>query len=75
VSTPAHIRPPTIADVAARAGVSLATVSRVMNGNRSVDEGLAQKVRAAAAELNYSASPVARSLVLGKTNTIAVVVT
>lgn len=74
MSTPAHIRPPTIADVAARAGVSLATVSRVMNGNRSVDEGLAQKVRAAAAELNYSASPVARSLVLGKTNTIAVVV-
>ena len=74
MSTPAHTRPPTIADVAARAGVSLATVSRVMNGNPSVDERLAQKVRAAAAELNYFASPVARSLVLGKTNTIAVVV-
>jgi LacI family transcriptional regulator len=67
-------RPQTIADVAARAGVSLATVSRVMNGNSSVDQALAQRVRAAAEELNYSASPLARSLVLGKTNTIAVVV-
>jgi LacI family transcriptional regulator len=45
-----------------------------MNGNPSVDQRLAQKVRAVAAELNYSASPVARSLVLGKTNTVAVVV-
>jgi LacI family transcriptional regulator len=67
-------RPQTIADVAARAGVSLATVSRVMNGNSSVDSALAERVRAAAEELNYSASPLARSLVLGKTNTIAVVV-
>src|SRR4029450_3606202 len=58
----------------ARAGASLATVSRVMNGNPSVDEALAEKVRAAAEELNYSASPLARSLVLGKKNTIAVVV-
>ena len=45
-----------------------------MNGNASVDPALAERVRAAAAELNYSASPLARSLVLGKTNTIAVVV-
>lgn len=69
-----HSRPPKIADVAARAGVSLATVSRVMNGNARVDKSLAERVRAAATELNYSASPLARSLVLGKTNTIAVVV-
>ena len=67
-------RPQTIADVAARAGVSLATVSRVMNGNASVDSALAERVRAAAEELNYSASHLARSLVLGKTKTIAVVV-
>ena len=67
-------RTQTIADVAALAGVSLATVSRVMNGNASVDQALAARVRAAAQELNYSASPLARSLVLGKTNTIAVVV-
>ena len=67
-------RTQTIADVAALAGVSLATVSRVMNGNASVDQALAARVRAAAEQLNYSASPLARSLVLGKTNTIAVVV-
>src|SRR4029453_9744612 len=71
-TSPSH-RSRTIADVARRAGVSLATVSRVMNGNPSVDQALAEKVRAAAEELNYSASPLARSLVLGKTNTIGVV--
>lgn len=69
-----QVRPTTIADVAGLAGVSLATVSRVMNGNASVDQALAERVRAAAAELHYSASPLARSLVLGKTSTIAVVV-
>jgi LacI family transcriptional regulator len=74
VASAPQTRPQTIADVAARAGVSLATVSRVMNGNSSVDQALAERVRAAAQELNYSASPLARSLVLGKTNTIAVVV-
>lgn len=69
-----QVRPQTIADVAALARVSLATVSRVMNGNSSVDEGLAERVRAAAEQLNYRASPLARGLVLGKTSTIAVLV-
>jgi LacI family transcriptional regulator len=64
----------TISDVAERAGVSLATVSRVMNGNRTVDPGLGQRVREAAAALGYTANPLARSLVLGTTQTIAVVV-
>ena len=45
-----------------------------MNGNPSVDQALAERVRAAAEELNYSASPLARSLVLGTTSTVAVVV-
>lgn len=67
-------RPRTIADVAARAGVSLSTVSRVLNASARVDEALAAKVRAAADELDYTASPLARSLVLGRTNTVAVVV-
>jgi LacI family transcriptional regulator len=69
-----HVRARTIADVAALAGVSLATVSRVMNGNASVDQGLASRVRAAADQLHYRASPLARGLVLGKTGTIAVLV-
>ena len=70
-------RPPkrvTIADVAAKAEVSLSTVSRVLNGNVTVDPAMAERVRAAAAGLDYSASPLARSLVLGRTQTIAVVV-
>ncbi len=64
----------TITDVARRAEVSLSTVSRVMNGNATVDAELAERVRAAAIELGYTASPLARSLVLGRTQTIAVVV-
>jgi LacI family transcriptional regulator len=70
-------RPPkgvTISDVAARAGVSLSTVSRVLNGNATVDPALAERVRDAASALEYTASPLARSLVLGRTQTVAVVV-
>jgi LacI family transcriptional regulator len=67
-------RPTTITDVAKHAGVSVPTVSRVMNGNTKVAAALVERVRASAAELNYSASPLARSLVLGYTRTIAVVV-
>lgn len=63
-----------ITDVARRAGVSLASVSRVMNGNFSVDPDIAARVRAAAAELNYQPNAVGRSLALGRTDTIGVVV-
>lgn len=64
----------TIADVAARAGVSLSTVSRALNGNPTVDPALAERVKDAAAALDYTASPLARSLVLGRTQTVAVIV-
>ncbi|RLK52462.1 LacI family DNA-binding transcriptional regulator [Microbacterium telephonicum] len=64
----------TITDVARHAEVSLSTVSRVMNGNATVDPALAERVRRTAAELGYAASPLARSLVLGRTQTVAVVV-
>jgi LacI family transcriptional regulator len=63
-----------IADVATRAGVSHATVSRVMNGNFTVDPEIAARVRTAAAELNYQPNPVGRSLALGRTDTIGIVV-
>lgn len=63
-----------ITDVAQRAGVSLASVSRVMNGNFTVDPDIAARVRAAAAELNYHPNAVGRSLALGKTDTIGIVV-
>lgn len=68
------VKPLTIVDVAEHAGVSLSTVSRVMNGNMTVDPKMAARVRAAASELNYTANPLARSLVLGKTQTVSVLV-
>lgn len=66
-------RPITITDVARHAGVSLSTVSRVMNGNPTVDAALAERVHASARRLGYAASPLARSLVLGRTQTVAIV--
>jgi len=64
----------TIAQVAAAAGVSRATVSRVMNGQSTVAADMAERVRAAAAELQYRPSTMARGLSLGRTNSIALVV-
>jgi LacI family transcriptional regulator len=45
--------PPAIADIAAAAGVSVATVSRVINGNSHVSGEVAERVRAAIARLDY----------------------
>ena len=53
---------PTISDVAARAGVSTATVSRALNGKSTVDPDLAERVRTAAAELGYQPNGPARNL-------------
>ncbi|WP_421743162.1 DUF6807 family protein [Cellulomonas sp.] len=64
----------TIAEVAHAAGVSRATVSRVMNGRATVDPELAARVRDVAEQLHYRPSNTARSLSLGRTNTVAVVV-
>jgi LacI family transcriptional regulator len=64
----------TIDQVAAAAGVSRATVSRVVNGRTTVDPVIAERVRAAVRELDYVPSTVARSLSLGRTNTVALVV-
>jgi LacI family transcriptional regulator len=64
----------TIGQVATAAGVSRATVSRVMNGHPTVAPAIAERVRAAAADLQYRPSRVARSLSLGRTNTVALVV-
>src|SRR5881296_2562352 len=52
----------TMRDVAALAGVSLKTVSRVVNGATTVDAGLAARVRRAAAQLNYRHNMTASNL-------------
>ncbi|MDP4503348.1 LacI family DNA-binding transcriptional regulator [Nonomuraea turcica] len=64
----------TISLVAEAAGVSRATVSRVMNGSTTVDPELAARVRAAAAALEYEPSVAARSLALGRTGNVSLVV-
>lgn len=52
----------TISEVAARAGVSAATVSRVLNGNPQVSEATRSRVMRAADELGYRPNVMARSL-------------
>lgn len=52
----------TIRDVARRAGVSIATVSYVLNANAPISEATRARVLAAAAELGYRPSAIARSL-------------
>ncbi|WP_369274713.1 LacI family DNA-binding transcriptional regulator [Streptomyces sp. R11] len=65
---------PTLEAVAARAGVSRATVSRVVNGGDGVREPLVERVRAAVEELGYVPNQAARSLVTRRHDAIAVVV-
>ena len=64
----------TIAQVAEYAGVSQASVSRVLNRNQTVDPAISAKVRDAIEKLNYSPSQMARNLVRGRSNTVALVV-
>lgn len=66
--------PVTIDDIAKAAGVSRATVSRVLNDSGYVKEETRQKVLKAIKDLNYTPSAIARSLSKKKTNTIGVVV-
>jgi LacI family transcriptional regulator len=60
----------TIADVARHAGVSVATVSHVMNRTRHVGPETAERVHSAIAALRYSPNTLARSLRRGETKTI-----
>jgi LacI family transcriptional regulator len=65
---------PRIADVAARAGVGVATVSRVLNGRAHVRAETRERVLDAIRALGYRPSSVARNLSLGRTLVIGVVV-
>lgn len=64
----------TIKQVAERAGVSPATVSRVLNGDDRVSPSIRERVQLATRELNYRPNRVARSLRLRCTETIGVIV-
>lgn len=64
MNTP-HPRRPTLADVADVAGVSAKSVSRVVNGERHVSDGLRSRVMAAVLELGYRPDRRARTLASG----------
>lgn len=64
----------TIKDVAKRAGVSTATVSRIINNKPGYSEETKKKVLKAIDELDYHPNVIARGLVSKRTQTIAVLV-
>jgi DNA-binding LacI/PurR family transcriptional regulator len=66
-------RPATIRDVAARAGVSHQTVSRVINDSPSVTAATRERVLAAIRDLAFVPSPMARGLISNQTRSIGIV--
>ena len=64
----------TINDVAREAGVSITTVSRVINNNYPVKKTTRIKVEAAIKELSFRPNPLARGLITGKSEIIGVLV-
>lgn len=64
----------TVTEVARKAGVSLATVSRVQNGNMTVAPEMREKVHAAIKALGYRPNLMAQGLRKGRSNTVALLV-
>ncbi|HWT22081.1 MAG TPA: LacI family DNA-binding transcriptional regulator, partial [Solirubrobacteraceae bacterium] len=66
---------PTVADVAARAGVSVGTVSKAMNGRGQLRAQTRERVLEAARELGFHPNALARGLLTGRTYTVGVLTT
>ena len=66
-------RKPTMEDVKNLAGVSISTVSRVINGTRKVSPEKTEAVNRAIQKLGYKPNELARSLVMKKSNTIGII--
>lgn len=64
-----------IKEVADKAGVSISTVSNVINGTKFVSNELKTKINQIIEELNYEVDPIGRSLKSKKTMTIGVIIT
>lgn len=73
MSTSKSYRAPVLADVAKAAGVSVPTVSRVLNGTKNVAPELAQRVHAAVKQLGYRPNSAARSLRLSQPTLISII--
>ena len=70
-----RVRPaPTLEEVAARAGVSRATASRVLRGDAKVSDHAREAVHAAAQAISYVPNLAARTLVTGRSDSIAFLV-
>ncbi|MDQ6817317.1 MAG: LacI family transcriptional regulator [Actinomycetota bacterium] len=63
---------PTIYDIARQAGVSITTVSHALSGRGRVSPATRERILRLAAEIGYAANPHARSLVSGRSWTIAI---
>jgi LacI family transcriptional regulator len=67
-------RPATLIEVAQRAGVSLTTASKAINGKSRVSEQTRARVMAAARELSFTPNPIARGLTTGRTSTVGLII-
>lgn len=65
---------PTIRDVARVAGVSIATVSKYVNGAKRFSPAVEATIKGAIEDLGYHSNPWARSMVTGKTKTVGVAI-
>jgi LacI family transcriptional regulator, galactose operon repressor len=70
----ARRRPATLIEVAERAGVSLTTASKAINGKNRVSDATRARVLAAAQELSFTPNPIARGLMTGRTSTVGVII-
>lgn len=64
----------TVVDVARRAGVSIATVSRVLSGHTTVSDGMRQRVLAAVEQCGFQPNSLAQGLRRGRGNMVALLV-
>jgi len=64
----------TLTEVAHRAGVSLTTASKAINGQARVSEETRAKVLKAARELSFRPNPMARSLISGRSGTVGLII-
>ena len=69
-----EVKPVTIKDIARKAGVSYATVSRALNNHPEVNEGTRKRILKIAAEIGYQPNAIARGLVCKQTNTIGLLI-
>jgi LacI family transcriptional regulator len=67
-------RASTLTEVARRAGVSLTTASKAINGQNRVSEPTRARVLKAARELSYTPNPMARSLISGRSGTVGLII-